>query len=53
MQIKFVAGFGPLVRDPAASPAFHRDILGLPPHGERLLIGITFTPSTHETSGPT
>jgi catechol 2,3-dioxygenase-like lactoylglutathione lyase family enzyme len=34
MQIKFVAGFGPLVRDPAASLAFYRDTLGLPLHGE-------------------
>ena len=34
MKIKFVAGFGPLVRDPAASLAFYRDTLGLPLHGE-------------------
>ena len=34
MQIKFVAGFGPLVRDPAASLAFYRDILGRPLRGE-------------------
>ncbi len=29
MQIAFVAGFSPIVRDPAASRAFYRDALGL------------------------
>ncbi len=29
MQIAFVAGFSPIVRDPAASQAFYRDALGL------------------------
>jgi catechol 2,3-dioxygenase-like lactoylglutathione lyase family enzyme len=28
--VKFVAGFGPIVRDPKASGAFYRDALGLP-----------------------
>ena len=30
MQVKFVAGFSPIVPDPAASLAFYRDALGLP-----------------------
>jgi catechol 2,3-dioxygenase-like lactoylglutathione lyase family enzyme len=35
MQIKFVAGFAPIVPDPAASLAFYRDALGLPlPDGD-------------------
>ncbi len=29
MRVKFVAGFGPLVRDRQASLAFYRDTLGL------------------------
>jgi catechol 2,3-dioxygenase-like lactoylglutathione lyase family enzyme len=34
MQIKFVAGFGPLVRDRQESLRFYRDTLGLPLRGE-------------------
>ena len=34
MKIKFVAGFGPLVRDAPASLAFYRDVLGLPLAGD-------------------
>ncbi len=30
MDIVFVAGFGPIVSDPAVSSAFYRDTLGLP-----------------------
>ncbi|MEM9563578.1 MAG: VOC family protein [Actinomycetota bacterium] len=30
MDIRFVAGFGPIVSDPAVSSAFYRDTLGLP-----------------------
>lgn len=30
MQIQFVAGFGPIVRDMAESRRFYRDVLGLP-----------------------
>lgn len=33
MRIAFVAGFSPIVRDPAASQAFYRDALGLPLEG--------------------
>ena len=29
MRVQFLAGLGPLVRDPAASLRFYRDILGL------------------------
>jgi catechol 2,3-dioxygenase-like lactoylglutathione lyase family enzyme len=34
MKIKFVAGFGPLVRDRQVSLEFYRDTLGLPLHGD-------------------
>jgi catechol 2,3-dioxygenase-like lactoylglutathione lyase family enzyme len=34
MKVKFVAGFGPLVRDREASLAFYRETLGLPLRGE-------------------
>jgi catechol 2,3-dioxygenase-like lactoylglutathione lyase family enzyme len=34
MQIKFMAGLGPLVRDPKASLTFYRDVLGLPLVGD-------------------
>lgn len=34
MKVKFVAGFGPIVRDGETSLAFYRDTLGLPLHGE-------------------
>ena len=30
MQVLFVAGFAPIVTDPAAGQAFYRDVLGLP-----------------------
>ena len=30
IKVSFVAGFGPIVRDPAASRALYRDTLGLP-----------------------
>lgn len=30
IKVLFVAGFGPIVRDPASSRAFYRDTLGLP-----------------------
>jgi catechol 2,3-dioxygenase-like lactoylglutathione lyase family enzyme len=30
LKVMFVAGFGPIVRDPAASGALYRDALGLP-----------------------
>ncbi len=30
LEVLFVAGFGPVVRDPAASTAFYRDTLRLP-----------------------
>ena len=30
LKVSFVAGFGPIVRDPAASRALYRDTLGLP-----------------------
>ena len=30
LKVMFVAGFGPIVRDPAASHALYRDTLGLP-----------------------
>ncbi len=30
MKVLFVAGFGPIVRDPAASLALYRDVLGVP-----------------------
>ena len=45
LKVVFVAGFGPLVKDPAASKAFYVDVLGLPLeqqagggyyHGEKL-----------------
>ena len=45
LKVVFVAGFGPLVKDPAASNAFYVDALGLPLeqqagggyyHGEKL-----------------
>ena len=32
MDVQFVAGFGPIVRDDAASQAFYRDHLALPLH---------------------
>ncbi len=35
MKVKFVAGFGPLVRDRQASLVFYRDMLGLPLRGEK------------------
>jgi catechol 2,3-dioxygenase-like lactoylglutathione lyase family enzyme len=34
VKVQFLAGLGPLVRDPAASLRFYRDILGLPLAGE-------------------
>ncbi len=34
MQVVFVAGFSPIVRDPAASRAFYADALGLSFEGE-------------------
>jgi catechol 2,3-dioxygenase-like lactoylglutathione lyase family enzyme len=34
MQVKFVAGFGPLVRDLPSSLAFYRDMLGIPLEGD-------------------
>src|SRR5437899_6149966 len=34
MRVKFVAGFGPLVRDRQASLAFYRDTLGLSLQGD-------------------
>ena len=37
MKIKFVAGFGPLVRDAKASLTFYRDVLGLPIVGDDYL----------------
>jgi catechol 2,3-dioxygenase-like lactoylglutathione lyase family enzyme len=41
LKVMFVAGFGPIVRDPAASRALYRDALGLPlqamPHDENYL----------------
>jgi catechol 2,3-dioxygenase-like lactoylglutathione lyase family enzyme len=30
LKVMFVAGFGPIIRDPAASHALYRDALGLP-----------------------
>lgn len=30
LGVKFVAGFGPIVKDPASSAHFYRDLLGLP-----------------------
>ena len=37
MQVKFAAGFGPIIRDRDASLAFYRDVLGLPiPDGDYL-----------------
>jgi len=30
LKVMFVAGFGPIVRDPATSRALYRDTLGLP-----------------------
>jgi catechol 2,3-dioxygenase-like lactoylglutathione lyase family enzyme len=30
VRVSFIAGLGPLVRDPAASLAFYRDLLGVP-----------------------
>lgn len=30
MQVLFVAGFAPIIPDPAAGQAFYRDVLGLP-----------------------
>lgn len=41
LKVLFVAGFGPIVQDPAASRAFYRDTLSLPleamPHDENYL----------------
>jgi catechol 2,3-dioxygenase-like lactoylglutathione lyase family enzyme len=37
MQIKFVAGFGPLVKDSEESLKFYRDVLGLPLQGEEYI----------------
>jgi catechol 2,3-dioxygenase-like lactoylglutathione lyase family enzyme len=34
MRIAFMAGLGPLVRDPKASLTFYRDVLGLPLAGD-------------------
>jgi catechol 2,3-dioxygenase-like lactoylglutathione lyase family enzyme len=34
MQVKFVAGMGPLVRDLDTSLAFYRDLLGIPLEGD-------------------
>lgn len=34
MRISFMAGLGPLVRDPKASLTFYRDVLGLPLVGD-------------------
>jgi catechol 2,3-dioxygenase-like lactoylglutathione lyase family enzyme len=34
MRVSFMAGLGPLVRDPKASLTFYRDVLGLPLVGE-------------------
>jgi catechol 2,3-dioxygenase-like lactoylglutathione lyase family enzyme len=34
MRIQFMAGLGPLVRDPKASLTFYRDVLGLPLVGD-------------------
>ena len=34
MKVQFMAGLGPLVRDPKASLAFYRDVLGLPLVGD-------------------
>ena len=43
IDVKFVAGFGPIVKDPKASSAFYRDALGLPlvamPQDEHYLHG--------------
>jgi catechol 2,3-dioxygenase-like lactoylglutathione lyase family enzyme len=30
MKVSYIAGLGPLVRDPASSLAFYRDVLGIP-----------------------
>jgi hypothetical protein len=30
LKVSFVAGFGPIVKDPATSRALYRDALGLP-----------------------
>jgi hypothetical protein len=43
LKVLFVAGFGPLVRDSAASKALYVDTLQLPLEA-RPDIGITFTP---------
>jgi catechol 2,3-dioxygenase-like lactoylglutathione lyase family enzyme len=34
MKVLFVAGFGPIIRDEAASLALYRDLLGLPFEGD-------------------
>jgi len=34
MQISFIAGFSPIVRDPATSQRFYRDTLGIPFEGD-------------------
>jgi catechol 2,3-dioxygenase-like lactoylglutathione lyase family enzyme len=43
LEVLFVAGFGPIVREPAESRAFYRDTLGLPlepmPHDDTYLHG--------------
>ena len=43
LKVLFVAGFGPVVRDPTESRAFYKDTLGLPlepmPHDESYLHG--------------
>ena len=37
MKVLFVAGFGPIVKDVAASKRFYKDVLGLPiPDGDYL-----------------
>ena len=44
MKVSFLAGLGPLVREPERSLAFYRDVLGLP------LVGDGYTPWLHEQS---
>jgi catechol 2,3-dioxygenase-like lactoylglutathione lyase family enzyme len=51
LKVLFVAGFGPVVREPTASAAFYRDVLQLPleamPHDPDYLHGETLAGVKH------
>ena len=47
MKVSFLAGLGPLVRDPAASLRFYRDILGLPLVGDDYIAADNWAGTRH------